>query len=457
MVTYPATQQEKTIPRIKGLPLLGNLLEYNSDRLELFMRVMRECGDIGCFYFGPYPIIQINHPTLVHSLLVEHTYDFDKGVTMHKAFEPLIGNGIFISEGDFHRRQRKLMAPSFQPRHIMNYADTMVRYGEQIQATWPDGEVIDVAHEMIHVTMSIIGKVLFDADVMTETEGLGAAIATTFEQATYALSHLFPIPLSWPTPRNWRARHALALLNNRIQQMIDDRRANPEERDDFLSILLRSQEEDGSTMSNEQVRNEALTLFGAGHETTATALTWVWYLLATHPEVYRRVQEEVDSVLQGRVPTYDDLLHLPYCLQVFKEAQRLYPPAYGVGRTALHDVELGDYRIKQGVGVIAAIYAMHRCSTYYPDPEKFDPERFTLNNEKLLPRYAYVPFGAGPRICIGNHFAMMEGHLLLATLAQRVTFDLVPGQNVKSDLSKTLALRPVHGLKVIVRRRSLQA
>jgi cytochrome P450 len=457
MVTYQATQQQKSIPRITGLPLLGNLPEFQSDRLELFMRVMRECGDIGCFYFGPYPLIQINHPELMHSLLVEHTYDFDKGEMMHKAIEPLAGKGVFISEGDFHRSQRKLMAPSFQPRHIMHYADTMVRYGEQIQATWRDGEVIDVARQMIHVTMSIIGKVLFDADVMTETEGLGAAIATMLEQATYSLSHLFPIPLSWPTPRSWRTRRALAVLNNRMQQMIDERRASSEERDDFLSILLRAHEEDGTTMSNEQVQSEALTLFNAGHETTATALTWVWYLLATHPDVYRRVQEEVDCVLQGHTPTYEDLPRLPYCLQVFKEALRLYPPAYGVARAALHDVELGDYKIKQGVGVIAAIYAMHRCSAYYPDPERFDPERFTPDNERLLPRYAYLPFGAGPRICLGNHFAMMEGHLLLAALAQRVTFDLVPGQSVKSDLSKTLTLRPIHGLKMVVHRRPASA
>jgi cytochrome P450 len=454
MVTYQGTQQQKSIPRIAGLPLFGNLFEYKNDPLKLFMRVMHECGDIGCFYFGPYPLIQLNQPALVQSLLVEHAYDFDKGEVMHNAFEPMIGNGIFISEGAFHRRQRKMMAPSFQPRHIMNYADTMIRYGEQIQATWRDGEEIDIAHEMIRLTMSIIGKVLFDADVMTETEGLGAAIATTLRRVTYVFSHLFPVPLSWPTPQNRRVRRALIMLNDRIQQMIDDRRASPEKRDDFLSILLRAQEEDGSTMSNEQVRNEALTLFGAGHETTSAALTWTWYLLATHPEIYRRVQAEIDKVLQGRPPTYDDLPRLPYCLQVFKEALRLYPPAYGVARTALHDVELGDYTIKHGVGVIAAIYAMHHCAAYYPNPEQFDPERFTPDNEKCLPRYAYLPFGAGPRICIGNHFAMMEGHLLLAALAQRVTFALVPGQCVQYDLSKTLTLRPIHGLRAIVQRRS---
>ena len=448
MATYQATQQPKSIPSIKGLPFLGNLPEYNSNRLELFLHVMRECGDIGYFHFGPYPLLQINEPGLVHSLLVEHAYDFDKGEAMHKAFEPLIGNGLF------HRSQRKLIAPSFQPRQIMKYADTMVHYGEQIHTTWREGQVIDVAREMTHVTMSIIGKVLFDADVFTETGGLGAAVATVLARASYSLSHLFPLPLTWPTPGNRRTMRALDVLNSRIQQMIDERRANPEEREDFLSILLRAHEADGSTMSNEQIQNEALTLFGAGHETTATALAWVWYLLATHPIAYRQIQEEVDRVLQGRAPTYRDLPLLPYCLQVFKEALRLYPPAYAVGRVALHDVELGDYTINRGTSAIASIYAIHHRAEYYPDPEQFEPERFTSDNEKQLPRYAYVPFGAGPRICIGNHFSMMEGQLLLATLAQRVTFDLVPGQSVKPDPTKTITIRPSHGLKVIVHRRT---
>lgn len=199
--------------------------------------------------------------------------------------------------------------------------------------------------------------------------------------------------------------------------MIEERRSSNEERDDFLSVLLKAREEDGSVMNDKQLRDESLTLFGAGHETTATALTWNWYLLATHPDSYQKVLQEVDTVLQGRTPTYSDLAHLPYSLQVFKEALRMYPPAYAMTRVALHDLEIDGYPVRKRQMVLIPIYAIHRRPDYYPDPEMFRPDRFAPENEKQLPRHAYMPFGAGARICIGNHFAMMEGHLLLVTLA----------------------------------------
>jgi len=206
-------------------------------------------------------------------------------------------------------------------------------------------------------------------------------------------------------------------------------------------------------MSDEQVMAECLTLFGAGHETTATALTWTWDLLCQHPESYQKVQQEVDHVLQGRTPTYDDLAHLPYCLQVFKEAMRLYPPAYVFSRRALREVEIDGYRVPTGQFVLIAPYTLHRREEYFPNPEQFDPERFTPEREKQLPRYAYLPFGAGPRICLGQYFAMMEGHLLLATIAQRVSFSLVPGQTIVPDPVHHLALRPVGMVNVTVKRR----
>jgi len=453
MVTQTTIQPAKPIPSIKELPIIGSIPAYNKDRLEVFTRVVRECGDVGMFHFGPFPIIMFNSPKFVHSILVEHTYDFDKGVTMHNAFEPLIGKGLFISEGAFHRQQRKLMAPSFQPKQIQSYADTMVQYGKRLQETWQDEEVVDIGREMTHVTMSIVGKVLFDADVFTEADELGAAMTALLERANYALSHLFPIPLSWPTSRNKRVKRAIALLRKRLQQMIDERRASNEEKNDFLSILLNTRGEDGSRMSDQQVMDEAVTLFGAGHETTATALTWAWYLLTQNPDVYSRLQQEVDTVLQGRSPTYADLTNLPYALQVFKETMRLYPPAYAISRVALHDIDLDGYYVRKNQTVGVCSYTMHRRPDYFPDPERFDPERFTPENEKRLPRYAYFPFGAGPRICIGNHFAMMEGHLLLATLAQRVTFELVPGQRIVPDPNKTITLRPKYAMKMVVRRR----
>ena len=210
-------------------------------------------------------------------------------------------------------------------------------------------------------------------------------------------------------------------------------------------------------MTDEQIADEALILFAAGHETTATALTWVWYLLTTHPDIYTKVQQEIDSVLKGRTPTYSDLAQLPYTLQVFKETMRLYPPAYTLIRFALHDLNIDGYPVRKGQAVLTSPYLLHHKAEYFPNPEAFDPERFTPENEKKLPRLAYMPFGAGPRICIGNHFAMMEGHLLLATLAQRVTFELVPGQQVIPDPGKTITLRPRHNLMMRVKHRGVTA
>jgi cytochrome P450 len=445
----------KTIPDVAELPVVGSLYTHTADRLKFYLRLSREYGDIARYHFAHYPAIQINESSLVHSLLIEHANDTDKGETQHNAFEPVIGKGLFISEGDLHRQQRKLMAPSFQPRHIVNYADTMVRYSDMAQRNWHEGQTINIDHEMTALTMSIVGKVLFDADIFTETDELGSAMTTVLAFVGYTFWNLFPIPLSWPLPRSTRARKALTVLDTHITHMIEDRRARANEEDnDLLSILLRARDEEGrGGMSNKQLRDEALTIFGAGYETTATALTWTWYLLAQHPEIYQRMCTEIDTVLGGRTPTHADLPNLPYTLQVFKEAMRLYPPAYIVVRVALRDFNLNGYQIHKFETLMPSIYAIHRRPDYFPDPEAFQPERFTPERERELPRYAYMPFGAGPRICIGNHFAMMEGHLLLAMLAQQVTFELVPGQHIYPDPSKALTLRPNKGIKMIVHRR----
>jgi len=454
--TQTPPQASKLIPFVKDHSLLGNLSAYNSERLDLLLRITQECGDVGGMHFGPFPVLIFNTSDYVHAIFVEHAYDFDKGVTLHSTFRPVFGNGLFMSEGDFHRKHRKLIAPSFQPRHLSSYADAIVGYGERIQQKWRDGQVIDVSSEMTDLTMSIIGKALFDADVFTETDELGAAMSEALAYVSHRLSTLFPLPLNLPTPRNRRTKRAITVLRNRIGRMIDERRANPGERTDFLSILLQARGEDGSAMSDRQVSDECVTLFGGGHETTATALTWAWYLLCQHPHIYQKVQHEVDTVLQGRTPRYEDLPHLPYCLQVFKEALRLYPPAYILSRQALKDVTIDGYLVRKGETVAIVPYALHRRPDYFSDPETFDPERFTPQHEHLLPRYAYVPFGAGPRICIGMYFAMMEGHLLLATLAQRVSFELASLESVEPDPYHTLTIRPGGGLPVIVKRRELR-
>ena len=455
--TTPAEQTTteacKAISGIEELPLLGSIRNYNHDPLGFLAGMARAHGDATRFHFGPFPLLFFNASELVHGVLVEHARDFDTGPVREAAFGPVIGKGLFVSRGELHRRQRKAMAPAFQPRHIKSYADTMVAYGERAQAEWADGASVAINHEMVAITMSIIGKVLFDADVFTEADELGAAMTAALDHVNYALTHLLPVPLSVPLPRHLRTRRSLAYLRSRIQEMIEERRrGDAAERDDFLSILLRTRDEDGAPMSDQQVSDEAITFFGAGHETTATALTWAWYLLASHPDVYRRMRDEVDSVLGGRSPTYEDLARMPYTLRVLKETMRLYPPAYALSRMALRDVVVGGYLVTKGETVILSPYTLHRRPDYFPDPTRFDPDRFTPENEATLPRYAYMPFGAGQRICIGNHFALMEGHLLLATLAQRVTFELAPGQRIVPRPKVTN--RPKGDIAMVVRRRA---
>jgi cytochrome P450 len=440
----------KKIPHISEYPLVGSLPTFMKERLQLFER-MAQKSSICSFHIGPIRMVMLNRPEYMQYVLVDHASDFDKGHIMHNAMNG--NNGLFNSEGDFHHQQRKLLSPPFQPRHISSYADTIGHYGEQIQQTWRDDECIDLNQQMISLTMSIIGKILFDADVFSETDELGAAMAIGFEHTVQVLTSLFSPPLSWPTPHNQRTRRAIQQVEERIQRMIDERRNSTIERNDFLSILLQTRGDNGEVMSDRQVMDECITLLGAGHETTAAALAWVWYFLCQNPIIYQKVQEEVDRVLQGRTPTFADLPHLPYCLQVFKEAMRLYPPAAAIIRETLRTIEIDGYQLPQGTTVFLSPYTLHRIPEYFPAPEQFDPERFTPEREKQLPRYAYLPFGAGPRVCIGNHLALMEGQLLIATLAQRVTFDLVPGQTVEPDPAHNLALRPGGRVDVIVKRR----
>lgn len=415
---------------------------------------MARTEDVCGIHFGPIPGILFNRPEHVQSILVEHAYDFDKGATLlYRGLPSAIRDGITCSEGNLHRRQRKLMAPPFQPRHIASYGDIIGCYGERALQTWSDGAVIDISQQMTNLTMRIIGKVLFDATIFDEADELGAAMMVTIEHISYAISQPFLLPYSWPTRRNRRVRQAVQVLCNHLQQFIDERRNNPAERNDLLSILLQARDENNEAMSDEQIMAECLNLFGAGHESTAIALTWAWYLLCQHPQIYQKVQREVDSVLQGRTPTYADLARLPYCLQVFKETLRLYPPVYFTCRRALREVEIDGYRIPKGRLVLLAPYTLHRRAEYFPEPETFEPERFAQEREKQLPRHAFVPFGAGPRICLGNHFTLMEGQLLLATIAQRAHLTLVPGQTIEPDTVHHLALRPVGKVNIVVTKR----
>lgn len=445
-----------SIPSLPKLPLLGNVLALRNERLALLQRISQEFGDIGAFHFGPRMVPVLNSPELVRLALVEQEAVFEKTATVRSLGTPVLGNGIFLSEGEEHRHQRKLLAPLFQHRRVQDYAETMISCTTRLQETWANGATLDLTDEMMRLTLWIISDILFGADVSGEERELGEMLAYTFRHFTNAVTNPLRLPQSWPTPANRRARQAIERVNTTIYRMIEERRGGGEERGDFLSLLLRAQraqraQDHANVPNDKQVRDDALSLFVAGHETTANALTWCWYLLSQHPRIYARMQAEGDGVLAGRLPTLVDLPNLPYTLQVLKETLRLYPPVYAFTRSARDSVQLGAYRIPRGASVVISPYTLHRRAQFFPNPELFDPERFAPEREQQIPRYAYIPFGAGSHICLGMHVALLEGHLILATLAQRLTFEFTGSNPIKPE--PLLTLRPGGTVPMRVRRR----
>jgi len=439
------------VPRGERAGLLRVLF---GDRLKMLQRFAQAAGPVGSIRFGARTIVLVNAPGLVHEVLVTQADAFHKGPALSIYSRPLLGNGLLTSEDDVHRRQRHLVAPAFAHRRVAGYADGMAHAAERLQANWRDGEPLDIAHEMTRLTLGIVGKTLFDADVLGEADDVGRALTITMRYLVDVIRAPLRLPFAWIPPWKRDVKAALARLDATIYGLIESRRASGEDAGDLLSLLLLARDEENghAAMDPKQVRDEAMTLFLAGHETTANALAWTWYLLARHPDVYARVQAEADAALAGRSPTFDDLARLPYTLQVLKEAMRLYPPAYALVRQAMRDVTVGGFRIPRGAIVLLSPYLLHHNPALFPDPETFDPDRFTPQEENARPRHAYLPFGGGARVCIGAAFALMEGHLLLATLAQRVTFALAePNKAIEPE--PLITLRPRGGVPVIIRRR----
>jgi cytochrome P450 len=431
----------KAIPTVSGeMRFSGSTKTIRENRLAFYTRVLDECGGIAKFHWGLLPFYLVSSPELVQAILVEHNKDFNKGVGINLLFSPIVGKGLFLDEGEPWRKQRKLIAPFFQPRHLANYAETIVSYTERQLNIWQTGAVINLEKEMMALTMSIIGKILFDQDVFKQTDELGSALSDAFRWIEIVTLKSLPLPAVVPTPLNLWVRRRMKVIQNHIQYRIEERQKQPTERLDILSMLLNATDENGKHMDQIQVRDEAITLFGAGHETTAVSLSWALYFMLSQPEIYAKAQHEVDTVLAGRIPTVSDLPKLPYILQIIKETLRYYPPTGTIVRQALHKTEIDGYNFLKGQVVLLAMYTTHRIPEYYPDPERFDPERFSVENEAKLPRYAYWPFGAGPRVCIGNHLAMMEMHLILALLVQRIQFDLPAGQNIQVEMRGSIHL-----------------
>ncbi len=448
--TLSAPAVPGVIKEISGLPLLGNALEFQRDRLALLCRVARECGEIGAFRMGPMRVVVPNSAELISELMV------DKGEKIHRgrffeAFIPVLGiHSMLTRDGEYHRQQRKLHMPAFAPRRLPRYAEAMVRCTEQVVGDLRDGEEVDMGEVMGRLARHIAATTLFSLDEGPLVTHFQKAIGVVEEYIAHAMGSLVPIPLSWPTPENRRARAAIAEVRRRAEEIVADYRRRGEDTGDLLSMLLQARDETGEALNDEQLRDHTVTIYIAGQETTAVALTWTAILLARHPEVQARARQEVDEVLQGRRPSFEDLPRLSYLLQVVKESLRLYPPAAAIGRETLEEVDLGGYLLPKKQFMLISPYTLHRVARYYPEPERFLPERFLPEEEKKRPRNAFLPFATGVHTCVGNHFTLMEMQLSLAHMLQKLHFELVPGQDIQPRLLVTVK---ASSARFIVRRR----
>jgi len=431
---------------------LQNWLALQRNPLRFLEGVARH-GDVARFRLGPVFVYLVNDPDLIRSVLVTRADAYHKGRALERA-RRLLGQGLLTSEGALHLRQRRLMQPAFHRERIAGYGETMVRYAGRAAERWKAGETIDVHKEMVALTLAIVGKTLFDADVEEEADEIGKALTEALE----LFQRLLMVPYGeflekLPIPSTLRFRSARRRLDATIARLIAERRRNPRDRKDLLTLLLLAQdtEGDGGGMTDTQLRDEAMTIFLAGHETTANAMAWTWHLLSQNPEAEGRLHGELDRVLEGRAPGVADLPRLRYTEMVLSESMRLFPPAWILGRRAIVDHELGGYRIPAGSIVLLSQWITHRDARYFPDPLRFDPQRFTAEAQAARPKFSYFPFGGGPRVCIGEGFAWMEGVLVLATIARRWRF--LPVDGIPVTPAAMITLRPKSGLPMRIEAR----
>jgi cytochrome P450 len=421
----------------------------NDNPLEYFTKIAREYGDIAGLRVLNFRSIFINHPDLIEEVLVTNARKYSKGRVL-RANRHVFGEGLLTSEGDFWLRQRRLAQPAFHRARIASYAATMVEYTQRMLNGWRGGEERDAHQEMMRLTLQIVGKTLFDADVERDTQEVGKSLELLLEIGANFRRAIF-VPHWLPTPTNLRVKREVAQIEKILYRIIGERRASGRDAGDLLSMLLSAQDEDGSRMSDRQLRDEAITLFLAGHETTASTLSWTWWLLARNPAVEAKLHAELDAVLGDRAPSLDDLPRLAYTGHVITESLRLYPAAWGMARLAVEDHEIAGYAVTKGMGVAMAQWVVHRDPRWYDAPGEFRPERWENDLWKRLPRFAYFPFGGGPRQCIGSAFALMEATLILATIARKFRLRLVANHPVAPLASITL--RPRHGVRVVLESR----
>jgi cytochrome P450 len=427
------------------------MIQFARRRLPFMVESAEKYGDIVFFKVGNERIYLFNHPDLIRDVLVTNQKNFIKSRALVRA-KRVLGEGLLTSEGEFHLRQRRLAQPAFHRDRINAYGRSMVEYADRTRSRWTDGRSLDIHEEMMRLTLAIVAKTLFSADVEKEAAEIGEALNTTFEAFNIGILPFSELLEKLPLPYIKRFEAARARLDETIYRIIDERRATGEDKGDLLSMLLLAQdiEGDGGGMTDTQVRDEAMTIFLAGHETTANALSWTWYLLSQHPDIEARFHREVDA-LGDRLPRPDDLASLPYTRMILAESMRLYPPAWAVGRRAINDFEAGGYRIPARSMVLMSQYITHRDQRFHTEPERFDPERWLPEVAATRPRFSYFPFGGGTRTCIGEQFAWMEGILILATIAQKWKLRYLGSS--PPDIEPRITLRPASSLNMRIEKR----
>ncbi len=457
MLANSAINAPKADRRFMMAGVLSVLKGTRPDPLKLFSDLHDTYGDVVHFPIRPGAwVYLLSDPEDIRYVLVEGAAKFHKGPALKQNGN--LGDGLLTSENELHKKQRKLVQPAFHGARIAAYAGVMVDYAQRLAGSWVNGwqsgQTYDMHHEMMTLTRDIVAKTLFDADVSSDGDAISKALELGIRETNRRIMSPLHAPDWIPTATNQKRREVQALLETTVQRMISTRRDSGEDKGDLLSMLLMAvDEEDGGQMTNQQVRDEAMTLFVAGHETTANALAWTWYLLAQHPTVETKLLEEINRALAGRKPTLADLTQLPYTEMIIKEALRLYPPAWVTSRLVMEDLTIHGYPIAKGSMLLISPYVLHHDARYFEAPAQFIPERWANDLEKRIPRYAYFPFGGGPRVCIGQMFAMMEARLILATLAQRWQMTLVSRQPV--EMEPLITLRPKHAIQMRLTQREL--